>query len=178
MPQSPPQSASSPNIVTLTGASGSGKTVIARHCVKMRPSLDVRHFDSIEIPHVSEMIKEYGSPEEWQRVTTHAWFGRLANATAPQILFEGQSRIEFIQSAIADHRLADCRVILIDCDDKTRLQRLTVDRQQPELATPDMLNWAAYLRMEASEAGCESLDTSHLTPEQSAQEILRHFQSE
>lgn len=66
-------------------------------------------------------------------------------------------------------------MILVDCDDETRLQRLKVDRQQPELATEEMLNWASYLRKEALEACCGVLDTSQMSVDESARSILRHF---
>jgi hypothetical protein len=36
---------------------------------------------------------------------------------------------------------------------------LQVDRNQPELANADMLAWSRYLRDEATQAGCEILDT-------------------
>jgi hypothetical protein len=44
-------------------------------------------------------------------------------------------------------------LILIDCDDRTRARRLLEDRQQPELVTDDMMNWARYLRLEAQAHG-------------------------
>jgi hypothetical protein len=54
-------------------------------------------------------------------------------------------------------------LILIDCDDRTRARRLLEDRQQPELVTDDMMNWARYLRLEAQAHGYEILDTSTLS---------------
>jgi hypothetical protein len=51
-------------------------------------------------------------------------------------------------------------LILIDSDDRTRARRLSHDRQQPELVTDDMMNWARYLRREAQAHGDEILDTS------------------
>jgi hypothetical protein len=49
---------------------------------------------------------------------------------------------------------------------------LTIDRRQPELANADMMNWAAYLRREAIENGCEILDTSGRTPEESVAHLV------
>ena len=61
--------------------------------------------------------------------------------------------------------IEDFHVILLDCDDATRARRLVADRRQPELANTTMMNWAAYLRREAAQAGCETLDTSRLSLE-------------
>lgn len=68
-------------------------------------------------------------------------------------------RIEFIQTALALFRIENARILLVDCDDAIRTARLHVDRNQPELANADMLAWSRYLRDEATQAGCEILDT-------------------
>ncbi|GAJ97010.1 hypothetical protein RRH01S_29_00370 [Rhizobium rhizogenes NBRC 13257] len=65
--------------------------------------------------------------------------------------------------------------ILIDCDDETRTKRLSIDRGQPELASADMMNWASFLRNEASAYGYEILDTSNLTLEQGVERIVREL---
>jgi hypothetical protein len=49
---------------------------------------------------------------------------------------------------------------------KPRSRRLSLERQQPELANENMMNWARYLRHEAEGSGCEMLDTSTLSLEQ------------
>jgi hypothetical protein len=68
-------------------------------------------------------------------------------------------------------------VILVDCDDATRTQRLTTNRNQPELADPTMRVWAEFLRREAKEAGCEVLDTSQLSLEDSVEQVCAHLVS-
>ncbi len=45
------------------------------------------------------------------------------------------------------------------------MRRLAESRGQPELASPDMMAWAAFLRREAQAAGCAILDTSHASLE-------------
>jgi predicted kinase len=155
-------------LVILTGASGSGKTTIARAIERRYPGLaTVFFFDSIGVPSAERRLAEYGSDGEWQRAMTLRWMQRIA--AVPQqdrsVLFEGQSRLAFLQEGIVAAGLTDARIVLLDCDDTTRTRRLEVDRRQPELANPTMMNWAKFLRAEAERAGCEILDTSHATLE-------------
>lgn len=66
-------------------------------------------------------------------------------------------------------------MILVDCDDATRIRRLVTSRAQPELATADMMIWAEFLRREAKESGCEVLDTSHLSLERCVEKVRAHL---
>jgi AAA domain len=151
-------------LIALTGASGSGKTAIAKAiAARGRESTEVLFFDSIGIPPLEQMTAEHGSPEQWQRAKTIEWMARIA-ATLPHrrnVLFEGHTRLSFLQEAVAGASIGDYHIILIDCDDGTRLRRLTVDRKQPELANPKMMAWARFLRQEAERTGSEIVDTSH-----------------
>ena len=150
-------------LVILTGASGSGKTAIAEAVSAGRPELaEVLHFDSIGVLSTEAMRTGWGSGEAWQRDATLAWMAKIA-ANSKQdraVLFEGQMRLAFIREGRLAAGLADVHLILVDCDDEIRMRRLVANRNQPELANATMLNWAAHLRGEAREAGCEIIDTS------------------
>ncbi|UIJ82965.1 AAA family ATPase [Rhizobium leguminosarum] len=137
--------------------------------------IDVFYKDRIGVPPVEEMIKQFGSVEEWQRAATFEWMARLSALVTQgrSVLFEGQSRFAFLVEAVERAGLMPYACILIDCDDKTRTRRLSIDRGQPELASADMMNWASFLRNEASQYGCEILDTSNLTLEQGVERVLR-----
>ena len=87
------------------------------------------------------------------------------------VLFEGQMRLAFVREGLLAAGIANARVILVDCDDATRTHRLTAIRNQPELANPNMMIWAEFLRQEAKEAGCEVLDTSRLSPKESVERV-------
>lgn len=65
--------------VVLIGASGSGKTTIARAIAQRYvDDVEVFHFDWIGVPAAWQMIKEYGSCEGWQRAKIIEWMAKLA----------------------------------------------------------------------------------------------------
>lgn len=163
------------HIVILIGASGSGKTSIARAIEdRFSDNVDVFFFDRIGVPSVGQMIAEYGSGEGWQRAKTVEWMAKLAHVakTGRKVVFEGQTRLSFLaEGATAAGALAYLP-ILVDCDDETRSKRLTVDRRQPELANEEMMQWARYLRHEANEYDCEVLDTSLLSLDEAVSYVM------
>jgi hypothetical protein len=166
--------------VVLIGASGAGKTTIARAVGARCGSVArVFCFDSIGVPPVEEMIRHYGSGEAWQRAKTIDWMLRLAGAakSTPRLLFEGQTRFSFLaEGAEAAGGLA-YTPILVDCDDDTRSRRLTIDRNQPELATTDMMRWARYLRDEAKIHHHPILDTAALSLPDSIDWVMARLES-
>jgi chloramphenicol 3-O-phosphotransferase len=164
-------------LVILTGASGSGKTAIAEAIRIGRPDLaEVLHFDSIGVP-TPEARLAWGPEGAWQRAMTLTWMARIAAMSGQDrpVLFERQMRLAFVREGLLAAGIANARVILVDCDDATRTHRLVTTRHQPELATPTMMIWAAFLRREAQEAGCEVLDTSRLSLEDSVEQVCAHL---
>ncbi len=164
-------------LVILTGASGSGKTAIAKAIRTDWPDLaEVLHFDSIGVPS-PEARQAWGPDGAWQRAMTVSWMARIAAMSSLDrpVLFEGQMRLAFVREGLLAAKIADARVILVDCDDATRTQRLTANRSQPELANPEMMMWAAFLRREAQEAGCDVLDTSRLSLEHSVERVCAYL---
>jgi dephospho-CoA kinase len=150
--------------VILTGASGAGKTTLARYYLNHYPAeCDVFFFDAIGVPAADAMERDYGSGPAWQRARTLEWMARIRPclSTRRPVLFEGQMKIAFIKEALTTHQITTAHVVLLDCDDVTRTARLRGDRSQSELANPIMMNWARCLREEAFELGVETLDTGH-----------------
>jgi dephospho-CoA kinase len=167
-------------LVILTGASGSGKTAIARAIASDRlPPAEVLRFDSIGVPPVEEMIAGWGSSEEWQRAKTIEWIARISEMRDLDrpVLFEGQMRLAFLREALVSAGIPGARIVLVDCDDATRRHRLTSERRQPELANPAMTSWAAHLRREAQDIGCEILDTTGVSLRTCVDQIRRYLQS-
>lgn len=91
------------------------------------------------------------------------------------VLLEGQMRLAFAREGLSAAGVADFNLMLVDCDDATRARRLVANRNQPELANATMMNWAAYLRKEAREAGYEILDTSQTSLEASVARVCLHL---
>jgi hypothetical protein len=161
--------------VILIGASGSGKTAIAS-AIEQRHGDEVRvfYFDRIGVPSVERMIAEYGSGEAWQRAKTLEWMAKLAPlcGSGPGLLFEGQTRLSFLAEAAEAAGIAAYSPILVDCDDETRVRRLSLDRQQVELVNENMMNWANHLRRDAKKRGCDILDTSGIALDQSVAYVM------
>src|SRR6185369_13973279 len=120
------------------------------------------------VPPVDEMIREYGSQEEWQRAHTISWVGQMKERFLPDndILFDMQTRPLFIEEACKKSGISSYEIILFDCSDEERKRRLIV-RGQPELAHADMMNWAKHLREKCIEGGHPIIENSGLTPAQS-----------
>src|SRR5580693_4598846 len=122
----------------MTGASGSGKTAIAKTIELHHPSITVFRFDTIGVPSAAVMAT-FGVGHQpggaWQRAMTLKWLERIAPivAAGQTVLFEGQMRIAFIQEALTTFAIQNARVLCVECDDATRSRRLTQDRLQPEL---------------------------------------------
>src|SRR5262245_23213993 len=144
-------------LVILTGASGSGKTAIAEAIGRRYgEQVDVHHFDGAGVPSPEQMRARYGTGEAWQRAMTFEWMAKIAATLQARrgVLFEGQMRLAFVSEAAAAAGITDYSLILIDCDDATRIGRLTAVRGNPDLASPKMMNWAKYLRDEARQLRC------------------------
>ncbi len=163
--------------VILTGASGSGKTTIAREFSNRYSSIaEVCFFDSIGVPTPDEMVRKFGSGEQWQRAKTMDWLREIRSrlVTKP-VLFEGQMRLAFVEEAAKAARILSYRIILVDCDDATRRQRLVIERRQEHLASEEMLNWARFLREEAKASCALILNTSEISVGHAVELVRRHF---
>ena len=180
----------SAHLVILTGASGSGKTTLARAAEsRLHATGKLCCFDSVGVPSPATMatFSDGARPanEAWQHAMTLQWMDRIAHDlhAGTSVLFEGQMRLAFLHEALAHARIRRARIILVDCDNSTRIHRLTHHRGQPELAGEDMLGWASFLRNEAREhtgksthgTTCEVLDTTTTDFTACVDHILRAF---
>lgn len=161
-------------LTVLAGASGSGKTAISEAIETRRPGFaDVYRFDQIGLPSPESMVAGWGSCEALQRAMTLRWMVKIAaqRALNRPVLFEDQMRLAFVQEGLLSAGIANARVILVDCDDETRMHRVLTHRHQPELASRRTMNWAAFPRREAKAIGCEVLDTSRIPLEASVEQV-------
>jgi hypothetical protein len=122
------------------------------------------------------MIREYGSGEEWQRAKTFDWLSKIsARLSVSPILFEGQMRLVFIREGAEAAQISNFTLMLLDCDDPTRRQRLAVERRQADLASEEMMSWARYLREERKATGTKILDTSSITVSEAVDIVRQQF---
>lgn len=155
-------------IFFITGASGVGKTTLVNELRKKYNSMpwSFFHFDSIGVPSVMEMEKEFGMASRWQEVKTKEWIDKLINTCHDEkIFFEGQVNLQFIRNAFRKQNFKNYEIILLDCTEKEMGDRLADKRAQPELFTNHMINWLRYVRNQAREMGAKVIDTTNLSPE-------------
>jgi len=141
------------NILTVIGGSGTGKTFLATRFHEDHPDIRFYRLDTIGVPSHEEMITKYGSGEAWQQAKTSEWIARIARDHAGDhwVLFEGQTRPQFVLDAYAKAGLSTSRIVCLWCNSETMHHRLITLRNQPHLCTPAMANWCNHLRRWTSE---------------------------
>ena len=164
----------------MTGASGSGKTETVR-TLEGRALSGVRcyYFDAVGVPSVEDMRRDFGSPEQWQAVTTERWLYRFAADPdgAEVYVLDGQTRPSFVRDAAERARLPLARVVLLDCAAHVRHGRLVGPRRQPELSNPQMDCWAAYLRGQADALNLPVIDTTEIGIDAAADALVVHVEA-
>jgi hypothetical protein len=169
-----------PTILVVTGASGVGKTATVQAIsARSIPGVSCFHFDAIGVPSPDVMTEEFGGPESWQRDATARWIARLValdDSTRIAVL-DGQTRPSFVEEAVRRTPVGSTairhQIVLLDCDPEERDRRLAGPRQQPELRSARMDNWAAYLRGQADALNLPVVDTTKQTVDQVADAVLR-----
>jgi len=162
---------SSPHIFFITGASGVGKTTLVSQLEEKyhdRNDWAFLHFDSIGVPSKEEMEEQYGSGENWQKEMTKTWVQKMLSEYPDKrtIIFEGQVNLDFIREGFEQSGFSDYTTVLIDCNEEMMHHRLSTERMQPELVTPEMNNWRRLLREQAQKYGESIIDTHELDKEQ------------
>lgn len=156
-----------PNILFLSGASGVGKTTIVNALRSQNTSAShfFLHFDSTDVPSLTDMIENAGSVERWQEITTHKWIETITSnyRSTDTVIIEGQARLNFIEDACRKFGVTRYAIVLIDCDWKIMRDRLINNRQQPELVNSNMQNWAKFLRQQAKLKNIPIINTSQKT---------------
>jgi len=163
-------------IFFVTGASGTGKTTLIgnlKNKFKKNPNWTFLYFDTIGVPSPEEMVREFGSGENWQKETTFKWIEKmlLEYQKTEFIVFEGQVNLKFIKDGFEKNNFSDYEIILVDCNEKIMEKRLN-KRNQPELFTDDMKNWLLFLRKQANNYNARIIDTSS----KSESEVVKSFE--
>lgn len=161
-------------IIFVIGASGSGKTTIIKAFDKAGLSnFKTVYFDSIGVPSLEEMNVKYNGPEGWQRIKTIEWVKTIKETliSDTHVILDGQTRPIFIEEACIENKIIAYEVILFDCSDQERTERL-VARGHPELANEQMMNWARYLRQECQKRAYQIIDNTGFTFEETLCQFL------
>jgi hypothetical protein len=106
-------------------------------------------------------------------VGTKAWLERLDVLTddVRVAVLDGQTRPSFVLDAVSKTAKRSVHVALLDCATSVRETRLLEGRKQPELISPQMTSWAAYLHGQADAMGLPIVDTSLLSINEVADQI-------
>ena len=143
-------------LIFITGASGSGKTTLLKDIKKkLNPNLiSINHFDDIGVPSFEDMIGDYGSSEKWQEAMTHKWIKNLTAIKDKKFIFlEGSFNPKFAINYLYQLKIKNYFLFCIDCERSEREKRLIEYRNQPELVTDDMENFAQLLKIKTVEYG-------------------------
>jgi hypothetical protein len=105
-----------------------------------------------------ETARRYGSGETWQRVMARRWLAQVQSGAsgAAVAILDAQVRPTFFREALTARGVT----ALVDCAPAVWHARLVGGGGQPELMTPDMEAWAAYLRGQADALCLPVLDAT------------------
>ncbi len=127
------------------GASGSGKSSSLTGLKQQRPDVDWRDFDE---------ALEHPSSAAGRQLTTEYWL-KLAVRNQELGISTGIAGTVVLGEVLACPSASDIKgmhAILLDCADAVRIDRIRArDGVDSSLASQDMLCWAAWLRMHASD---------------------------
>jgi hypothetical protein len=167
----------SPAVLVVVGASGAGKSTLTRALAALGlPGVVCYYFDTIGVPPPGEIVARFGDGAGWQAWALDQWVQRLARNEdgAALSVLDAQVRPHAALDALRRHGIVRGRVVLVDCAYAERNARLRGPRGQPELATPDMDCFAAYMRGQADALALPVLDTTGRPPAASLAELRRH----
>ncbi len=165
-------------IYFIIGASGAGKTTSTRALEQKRPDMQFCYPDKGEvIPSEKEMEEKFGSSSNWQKIKTIEWVKNVKEKylSDKSVLVDTQTRYDFIEIACKENSIENFQVILFDCEDSVRNQRIH-SRGQSYLANTKMDDWARFLREDAKKHNCIIVDTSDIKKEDMADPLEKIIQ--
>ncbi|WP_234493918.1 AAA family ATPase [Vibrio maritimus] len=155
----------------VTGAPGSGKSTVIEHLLEYSSSSNLVFLDiDLIADSASALAKSsiYTDPDTWKP------YGKIWFDLLKALAQNGKVPVWFCPNTPQDFQSQDISFfseidwLLLDCDDPTRLKRLSV-RNWNESKIKESLEDAQELR----ELNLFTIDTSHLKPELVANEIIK-----
>ena len=129
----------------VMGASGSGKSSCLNGLRQNRPDVDWRDFDDV-LEHPSSTSGRQRTTEYWLKVAVQNQAKGISTGIA------GTSVLGEVLACPSASDLNGIHALLLDCTDVVRIDRIRArDGIDSTLASQDMLCWAAWLRMHASD---------------------------
>jgi hypothetical protein len=129
----------------IMGASGSGKSSVLTGLKRERPGIDWRDFDDVpECP--TNTAERQLTTESWLQVALQNQSRGISTGIAGTIVLGEVLACPSAQAIEGIHAL------LLDCADVARIDRIRArDGSDAKWASQEMLCWAAWLRMHASD---------------------------
>jgi len=125
-------------IYFIIGASGSGKTACMEPLKKLLTQFTIHDFDEIGLPDNAD--------KKWRQEATEKWIKKLTqNVESKNYCLLGQMVPGEILSIPSAGKLKNIHIILLDCRDEIRIQRLR--KRNNDDMNQNTLNWASWLRM-------------------------------
>lgn len=152
-----------PAILVLTGASGAGKTSL----IDMLNGLAIPGVDGINCDRVTIDDAETAEPSDKQAGILRYWITKFREEDTRVAVLDTQIRPHIAQEVLDNAGVESSQIVLVDCDPAIRNERLRTERQQPELANPQMDCWAAYLRGQADALRLTIIQTGDSTLDES-----------
>jgi dephospho-CoA kinase len=162
-------------LILITGASGSGKTTLVKTLEQKlkQNKVSINYFDNIGIPSLEDMVAIHGSVEKWQEWATHSWIEKIAKMADKEIfILEGSFNPEFAINAMKKFLIKDYLLLCLHANRQVREERLIFQRNQKELATQEMENFAQVLLRKTLHLGGTVVDSSNKNISALAQEII------
>jgi len=160
-------------LIFILGASGSGKTSNVKNIEsKNQDKYHFAYFDQLGVPSEKEVIEKHGGWEKWglQRLNNLVQKIKEDYIENQVTIFDVQNKPENIENVCKEFGIINHTVILLDCSDEERKNRL-MQRNQPHLITGSLLTWAQFLRDEAAQRGYIVIDNTNLTVEEGFKKV-------
>jgi predicted ATPase len=148
-----------PAILVLTGASGAGKTTLTKG-LELCSAAGVACFncDAIYISLPDEVRADGIMAQD--AILSH-WVTHVLNLNGIDVaVLDTQVRPHRARAVLSRFGVTRSQIVLVECRQEERNERLRGPRAQAELANAQMENWAAYLRGQADALGLECINTS------------------
>lgn len=146
-------------IVFLNGASGAGKTTIARR-LNLDFGIPWFHPDGV-----------WDTPNMDQRQLTFRCVEHVLEQHEGTVVIDTQFRGAFIEEVRQAYTGVEIRQTLLDCSDEARTERLLARGSDPA-AIRTQIAWAGFLRSDAAGHGVSIIDTSTIRTEETIVAVM------